>query len=226
MPASQKLQDALGVKFDDPGLLETALVHRSYMNEHRKTVHVHNERLEFLGDAVLELVVTEFLYLNYSDPEGILTNWRSALVKTESLSETAAKLELNKYVKLSRGEARGSERARQQILANALEAVIGAIYLDRGYETAKSFIGQHINSKLPAIIKSGTWQDAKTKLQEMMQEKEGLTPTYKVLSEEGPDHNKMFTVGVYVGKKLRGKGSGTSKQEAQQAAAEKALAST
>src|SRR5688572_29502363 len=172
MQGSSKLADILGIEFKQPQLLETALVHRSYMNEHRKSVKTHNERLEFLGDAVLELIVTEFLYQNYSEPEGVLTNWRSALVKTESLSETAAKLELNNYVKLSRGEARGSERARQQILANTLEAVIGAIYLDQGYEVSKKFIVEHICSKLVAIIKTGTWQDAKTKLQESAQEKD------------------------------------------------------
>jgi ribonuclease-3 len=223
MHDSDQLQKIIGVVFKDPQLLEMALTHRSFLNEHRKGKVVHNERLEFLGDAVLELAVTEFLYNNYPDPEGVLTNWRSALVKTDSLAETAAEIGLEGYIKLSRGEARNSARARTQIMANTVEAVIGAIYLDQGYTTAANFIAKYINKKLPDIIQAGSWQDAKTKLQEMMQEKEGVTPTYKVLEEDGPDHNKQFTVGVYVGKELRGQGSGASKQAAQQAAAENAL---
>lgn len=225
MQDSQQLQDKIKVRFKNPKLLEMALTHRSFLNEHRKSQTVHNERLEFLGDAVLELVVTEFLYQNYPDPEGVLTNWRSALVKTDSLAETAAEIKLADYIKLSRGESRNSARARTQIMANAVEALIGAIYLDQGYQVAAEFIASYINKKLPAIIEAGSWQDAKTKLQELMQEKEGVTPTYKVLEEEGPDHNKVFKVGVYINKDLRGEGSGPSKQAAQQAAAQNALQS-
>jgi ribonuclease-3 len=223
MANSNDLEQLLGVKFKDPKLLETALTHRSYVNENRSSDQTHNERLEFLGDAVLELVVTEYLYLTYGEPEGVLTNWRSALVKTGALSEVAVKLGLNDYIKLSRGEKRGSDRARRQILANTTEAVIGALYLDQNYDVVKEFITKHVISLLPAILKSGSWQDAKSKLQEVAQEKHGFTPVYKVLSEEGPDHDKVFTVGVYVGQEKQGEGTGSSKQVAQQAAAEAAL---
>lgn len=220
-----KLEKAFNLKFKNPSLLETALTHRSYINENRASKAEHNERLEFLGDAVLELVVTEHLYLSYSEPEGILTNWRSAIVKTATLAEVAKELQLSNYIKLSRGEARGSDRAKRQILANTLEAVIGAVYLDQGYGTAKKFIDEYVIVKLPNIIKTGAWLDAKTKFQEQTQEKEGATPIYKVIEESGPDHDKFFTVGVYVGKELRGKGSGPSKQMAEQAAASAALSS-
>lgn len=223
MASNSDLEKLLGVAFSDPKLLETALTHRSFVNENRNSDQTHNERLEFLGDAVLELVVTEYLYLSYDEPEGVLTNWRSALVKTGALSEVATKLGLNEYIRLSRGEKHGSDRARHQILANATEAVIGAIYLDQNYDTVKAFITKHIISMLPGILKSGSWQDAKSKLQEVAQEKHGFTPVYKVLSEEGPDHDKIFTVGVYVGQEKQGEGTGSSKQVAQQAAAEAAL---
>lgn len=217
------LQKHLGVTFKDEELLQTALTHRSYINEHRKSTVENNERLEFLGDAVLELVVTEYLYATFEEPEGVLTNWRSALVKTESLSAAAKRLGLGDHVRLSRGERKGSKRARLQILANAVEAIIGAIYLDQGYDVAKSFIMEHIVSTLPEILQSGSWQDAKTKLQELVQEREGITPVYKVMTEAGPDHDKVFEVGAYVGKDLRGSGKGSSKQAAQQKAAEDAL---
>ena len=223
MPPVNKLLKSTGLRFKNPQLLEMALTHRSYLNENRRSQLEHNERLEFLGDAVLELVVTEHLYSSYQEPEGVLTNWRSALVKTKTLSETAQELGLDKYIRLSRGEARGSERAKLQIMANVLEAVIGAIYLDGGYSPARDFITKHIIKHLPEIIKSGAWQDAKTKYQEWVQEKEGVTPTYKVLEESGPDHDKHFVIGVYVGKQLRGKGEGSSKQLGQQAAAATAL---
>lgn len=223
MAELKTLQDQLKIKFKQPELLELALTHRSFLNENRDGPRAHNERLEFLGDAVLELVVTEHLYQNYSEPEGILTNWRSALVKTESLSAVAEALALEQYIRLSRGEARGSERARAQIMANATEAVIGAIYLDQGYEVAQRFIVEHIIKNLPDILKTGAWQDAKTKYQELIQEKEGVTPEYRVMAESGPDHDKQFTVGVYVHEELRGQGAGASKQAAQQAAATQAL---
>src|SRR5581483_10677857 len=179
-----------GVDFHDITKLVTAFTHRSYLNEHRKTGTEHNERLEFLGDAVLELVVTEYLYANFKEPEGILTNWRSALVRTESIGAAAARYNFEPLLRLSRGEKRGTERARAQILANAFEAVIGALYLDQGYETAKRFITESILSTFTDILKTGSWMDPKSHLQELAQNQEGFTPVYKVISEEGPDHDK------------------------------------
>lgn len=223
MADAQELQSKLGINFTNPTLLERAFIHRSYLNEHPKLGLEHNERLEFLGDAVLELVVTDYLYRNYPNPEGDLTNWRSALVKTESLSDVAEKLELGQYLKLSRGEAKGNERSRALITANCVEALIGAIYLDQGYEAAQQFITGHIVSKLTNILKNGTWVDPKSKFQEIAQEREGMTPVYKVLEESGPDHDKVFVLGVYVGSRLCGQGSGSSKQAAQQVAAANAL---
>ncbi|HEX8226720.1 MAG TPA: ribonuclease III [Candidatus Saccharimonadales bacterium] len=213
----------LGLTFKDIELLITAFTHRSYVNEHKKTVSVHNERLEFLGDAVLELVVTEYLYSNFADPEGILTNWRSALVRTESIGAAAAKAGFEPLLRLSRGEKRGSDRAREQILANSFEAVIGAIYLDQGYDAANKFITDNILNTFKEILSSGSWMDPKSHLQEVVQGKEGFTPVYKVMEETGPDHDKTFTVGVFVGPNLRGTGIGPSKQAGQQKAAEAAL---
>jgi ribonuclease III len=223
-PYIDMAKTVIGVTFNDISLLVTAFTHRSYVNEHKKTVFEHNERLEFLGDAVLELAVTEFLYSNYPDPEGILTNWRSALVRTESISAAAQKLGFEEYLRLSRGEKRGSTRAREQILANSFEAVTGAIYLDQGYEPAKKFITDNIMTTFKGILSSGSWVDPKSQLQEVVQADVGFTPSYRVLSEVGPDHDKIFTVGVYVDDMLKGKGSGPSKQIAQQKAAEEALA--
>jgi ribonuclease-3 len=216
-------RDVLGVDFKDIQLLITAFTHRSYLNEHRKTVSEHNERLEFLGDAVLELVVTEYLFTHFSEPEGILTNWRSSLVRTESIGAAAAKYGYEPMLRLSRGEKRGTERARAQILANSFEAVIGATYLDGGYEVAKTWITKSILSTLKDILESGSWMDPKSHLQEVAQSQDGATPQYKVLSEEGPDHEKTFTVGVFIGGKLVGRGTGPSKQAGQQKAAEAAL---
>lgn len=210
--------------FNDINLLITAFTHRSYLNEHKKTALEHNERLEFLGDAVLELVVTEYLYGNYKEPEGILTNWRSALVRTESISAAGAREGFEPLLRLSRGEKRGSERARQQILANAYESVIGALYLEKGYEEAKDYIHKTLLTTFDSILESGTWLDPKSRLQEMVQNKEGFTPVYRVLSEEGPDHDKMFVIGVFVNNKIMGQGSGPSKQAAQVAAATTAMA--
>lgn len=219
----QLATDKLGGEFGQLDLLITALTHRSYVNEHRSTVKEHNERLEFLGDAVLELVVTEFLYGNYSEPEGILTNWRSSLVRTESIGAAAARLGFEPLLRLSRGEKHGTDRARAQILANSFEAVTGAIYLDKGYEAAKRFITDNILSTFDDILKSGSWQDPKSHLQEVVQSQGGSTPQYRVLSEEGPDHDKTFTVGVFVDEELKGQGVGPSKQAAQVAAASDAL---
>ena len=215
--------EKLGGKFNNPELLVTALTHRSYLNEHKKSVKEHNERLEFLGDAVLELVVTEFLYKTYSEPEGILTNWRSALVRTESISAASERQGFNEYLRLSRGEKRGSERARQQILANCFEAIIGAIYLDQGYDAAAVFITKNILSTLDGILETGSWMDGKSRLQEIAQSVDGATPHYKVISEEGPDHDKIFTIVVMVNNVAKGQGTGPSKQIAQQRAAEAAL---
>ncbi len=218
-------QEKLGVTFQQLELLVTAFTHRSYVNEHKKTAREHNERLEFLGDAVLELVVTEYLYANFTEPEGVLTNWRSALVRTESIGAAAAKLDFEPLLRLSRGEKRGTPRARAQILANAFEAVIGALYLDQGYDAAKAFIEKNLLVTFEEILQTGSWMDPKSHLQEIVQSQEGHTPQYKVLGEEGPDHEKIFTVGVFVDGGLRGKGSGPSKQNAQVAAAEAALRS-
>lgn len=209
--------------FKNINLLVTAFTHRSYINEHKKTAQEHNERLEFLGDAVLELVVTEYLYSSYKEPEGILTNWRSALVRTESISAAAARENFEPLLRLSRGEKRGSERARQQILANCYEAVIGALYLEKGYDAAKKFIEKSLLSTFAEILSSGSWLDPKSRLQEVVQNKEGFTPVYKVLSEEGPDHDKTFVVGVFIDNNLKGQGTGPSKQAAQVAAATAAL---
>lgn len=219
-------KEKLGFTFTDPQVFVTALTHRSYVNEHKKSTKEHNERLEFLGDAVLELVVTAYLYSNYAEPEGILTNWRAALVRTESIGAAGAKLGLDQLMRMSRGEKHASSpRARQQILANAFEAVIGAIYLDQGYDAASKFIHDHILSTFGDILASGSWRDPKSRLQEVAQSTEGSTPMYKVLEETGPDHDKIFTLGVFVGGKLKGKGSGPSKQVAQQEAAKAALQS-
>lgn len=216
-------KDKLHTEFNDINLLVTAFTHRSYLNEHRKTVKEHNERLEFLGDAVLELIVTEHLYGSYDEPEGILTNWRSSLVRTESIGAAAHKCEFEPLLRLSRGEKQGSQRARTQILANTYEAVVGALYLDQGYEAVKRFITDSLLSTFEGILASGSWMDPKSHLQELAQSKENATPVYKVVQEEGPDHDKTFTVVVYVGAKLKGQGTGPSKQAAQQKAAEAAL---
>lgn len=222
-PYQDFAREKLGFEFKNLDYLITALTHRSYVNEHKKSVNEHNERLEFLGDAVLELAVTNYLYRNFSEPEGILTSWRAALVRTESIGEAGDKLGYEPLIRMSKGEKNGSLRARQQILANAFEAVIGAIYLERGYDDAEKFIEKHILSKLDGILQTGSWRDPKSHLQEVSQRMDSHTPVYKVLSEEGPDHDKIFTLGVFVGDILMGKGSGPSKQMAQQQAARAAL---
>jgi len=222
-PYQEFAKRVLGFEFENIDLLVTALTHRSYVNEHKKSTREHNERLEFLGDAVLELAVTDFLFANYTDPEGTLTSWRASLVRTESIGEAGDKLGYESLLRMSKGEKQGSERARQQILANSFEALIGAIYLERGYADAEVFINKHICSKLETILAEGSWRDPKSHLQEVSQREDGATPQYKVLEEIGPDHDKIFTLGVYVGGELKGKGSGHSKQVAQQLAAKAAL---
>lgn len=216
----------LGLTFNDYALLEEALTHRSYLNEH-KDARAHNERLEFLGDAVLELAVTHFLYIKYpTKPEGDLTAFRAALVNTVSLAESAELIGLNDMILLSKGERRDTGRARQIILANAFEAVLGAIYLDQGYDAAEAFIGKHLYGKIDDVVRTRAWQDAKSKFQELAQDKKGTTPAYKTLAEVGPDHDKLFTVGVFVGTEKIAEGEGKSKQEAEQAAAQAAIDKT
>ncbi len=218
------LERIIGIKFINQDLLRQALVHRSYLNEHPKFHLPHNERLEFLGDAVLELVVTDYLYHHFDNPEGELTNWRASLVNATRCAEVAKEIQLEKYLYLSKGEAKDkSGKARNFILANAIEAIIGAIYLDRGYEQAAKFVKNYIISKLDYILANDLYIDPKTRFQELIQEKKGVTPQYKVLKEEGPDHNKLFEIGVFVDGELIAKGQGHSKQEAQVAAAQEAL---
>src|SRR3989344_6099709 len=218
------LEKEIGTKFKDKNLLLQALTHRSYLNENPDWALDHNERLEFLGDAVLELVVTEYLYLNFPNPEGEMTNWRAALVNANMLSEVSVKFNLNQFILLSRGEAKDTGRARQYILANAVEALIGAVYLDQGYEVSKKFIHAFILDELNRIIEKRLYRDAKSLFQEKAQEKVGITPSYEVLEEWGPDHARQFKVGVFLEKEKVAEGEGPSKQEAQQSAAEKALA--
>lgn len=218
----ENLAKKLKVKFNNIDFLRTALTHRSYLNEHHN-IKEHNERLEFLGDAVLELVVTEHLYNNFNNPEGDLTNWRSALVKTETISDVAKSLGVEEYILMSRGEAKSFGRSRQLILANAFEAIVGAIFLDQGLEKAKKFIQDNLITRLDQILKEKSYVDPKSLFQELVQDKEGVTPSYEVLAEEGPDHDKVFTIGVFVDEKKWGEGIGPSKQAAQQAAAESAL---
>ena len=222
-PYHEWAKEKLGYDFENIDLLVTALTHRSYLNEHKKSASEHNERLEFLGDAVLELVTTDFLFSNYDKPEGILTAWRSALVRTESIGAAGERLGYEKLIRMSRGEKQGSARARQQILANAFEATTGAIYLDKGYEAAKKYITDNILSTLPQILEEESWRDPKSYLQEISQARDGFTPIYKVLKEDGPDHDKIFTLGVFVGDKKMGEGEGPSKQIAQQEAAREAI---
>lgn len=222
-PYKEFAQDKLGIEFSNINLLVDAFTHRSYINEHKKSASVHNERLEFLGDAILELVVTDYLFRKFDEPEGTLTAWRSALVRTESIGAAGRRVGYEPLMRMSRGEKQGSERSREQILANAFEALIGAIYLEKGYQTVKEFIEKHIISTLPQILKSGSWRDPKSYIQEIMQRVDGLTPSYKLLEEEGPDHDKVFTIGLYREDELISQGKGSSKQAAQQEAAKKAI---
>lgn len=220
----ETLEERVGVTFVKKEHLVQAFVHRSYLNEHHDFPVGHNERLEFLGDAVLELIVTEFLFEEYGNPEGELTNWRAALVNAKILSSIAYEIDMESYLFLSHGEAKDAgTKARDYILANAMESLIGAIYIDRGYDIAKQFISRWILIKLPYVLENGLWIDAKSRFQESSQELLGITPTYKVLHEEGPDHAKIFQVGVFLDKELIATGFGSSKQEAQTEAAEAAV---
>lgn len=220
----KSFEKKIGYAFKDERLLEQAFTHRSYLNENRQSGREHNERLEFLGDAVLELVVTEFLFTKYPEKaEGELTAVRAALVNTASISAAAVGLGINDYLLLSRGEAKDTGRARAIILANAFEALIGAIYLDAGYRSAKEFIAAQLFNMADEVVAKKLWQDAKSKFQEIAQEKTGITPSYQMLQQSGPDHDKRFVVGVFIGQEKVAQGEGRSKQEAEQSAAEKGL---
>lgn len=218
-----KLQKAIGITFKNQRILKQVFVHKSYLNENVGFDLDHNERLEFLGDAVLELITTEHLYKKYKNPEGDLTNWRSALVKGVTLAQIAKELELGENLYLSRGEEKAGGKERELILANTMEALIGAIYLDQGTKVAKEFITKFVLSKLPEILEKKLYIDSKSRLQELSQAKNGITPDYRVMDQFGPDHAKNFTVGAFIGDTLVGQGSGSSKQLAQQAAADNAL---
>lgn len=222
-PYQNWARENLGFEFKNPSLLVTALTHRSYVNEHKKNLLAHNERLEFLGDAVLELATTEYLVKHFEQPEGILTSWRAALVRTESIRDAGDQLGYAPLLRMSKGEQQGTEIAKLHIVANAFEALIGAIYLDQGFSAAEKFIEKHILVNIDEIIQHGKWRDAKSRLQEISQREDGEMPEYRVISEVGPDHDKMFTVGVFVRGAEIGRGAGHSKQSAQQHAAEKAI---
>lgn len=220
----EKLKEKFVIAVKNKELFQEALTHRSYLNEHKEYKFPHNERLEFLGDAVLELVVTEYLFHNYKNPEGELTSFRAALVNGEMLASIGRTLGIQDYLLMSRGEAKDTGRARGYLVANAVEAVIGALYLDQGYDAAKDFITRHVLSHLPEVFEQGLHTDAKSQFQELAQEKTGLTPNYRVLKEWGPDHDRHFIAGVYLEEELVAEGEGSSKQEAQRAAAKEALA--
>ena len=224
MPDFASFTEKLDLSFRNLDLLVEALTHRSYLNEHREYTGSHNERLEFLGDAVLELAATDFLFKKFpAKPEGELTSYRAALVNTVSLAETSQALGVNDYLLLSKGESKDTGRARDVILADAFEAIIGAIYLDAGYDAAEAFITKNLCSKIDTVISKRSYQDAKSRFQEVAQDKRGITPAYETLSEIGPDHDKRFTVGVFIGTAEIARGEGQSKQEAEQAAAEAGL---
>lgn len=223
-PNYEAIEALVGVVFNDKKHILTAITHRSYLNEHRDATQDHNERYEFLGDAVLELVVTDYLFHKYlGKPEGELTAIRAALVNTNSLSETSTRLGINEHLLLSKGEAKDMGRARQYILANAFEAIVGALYLDQGYEAAAGFIAEKLFSRTDTIVAKRLWQDAKSRFQELAQEHVGVTPNYETIGQEGPDHDRVFTVGVYLRDEKIAEGKGRAKQEAEQQAAEKAL---
>jgi ribonuclease-3 len=219
----EELAKKIEVEFKDIKLLQQALTHRSYLNEHRTYQLDHNERLEFLGDAVLELVVTEYLYKNYPNPEGELTSWRAALVNGENLAQISKKMGIEDFLMMSKGEAKDTGRARQYLLANAMEAIIGAIYLDQGYKKSEEFIFKNIVASLSEVLKNKLYMDPKSYFQERAQDVVKITPIYRVLEESGPDHDRSFVVGVYLNDELVAKGEGNSKQEAQREAAKNGL---
>ncbi len=222
-----EIEKKIGVEFENKNLLIQAFCHRSYLNENSNFYLGNNERLEFLGDAVLELIVTDYLYFNYPEKsEGELTTWRAALVNTKEIGSVAEKLNFHDYLLLSKGEGREMGKARRCILADTFEAVIGAIYLDQEYEVVKNFIEKVLIARLPRIIELELFRDPKSQLQEEMQEEVGVTPEYRVLEESGPDHQKIFEVGVFIKDKMIGQGEGGSKKEAEEEAAKEALKTT
>ncbi len=217
-------EKSIGVTFKDKKMLTVAFTHRSYLNENPNTGLEHNERLEFLGDAVLELIVTDFLYAKYKDePEGMLTSYRAALVNATIIAEIALALGMNDFLLLSKGEAKDMGKARQYILANTFEALLGAIYLDQGYDTAEKFVKTYLLPRVDEIVSKKLWRDSKSLVQEMAQEHVGVTPAYRVIQESGPDHDKHFVIGIFFGDEQIAEGKGKSKQEGEQQAAEAAL---
>jgi ribonuclease-3 len=217
-------EKSIGVTFKDKKILTIAFTHRSYLNENPNTGLEHNERLEFLGDAVLELIVTDFLYAKYKDePEGMLTSYRAALVNATIIAEIALSLGMNDFLLLSKGEAKDTGKARQYILANTFEALLGAIYLDQGYDTAEKFVKEYLLPRVDEIVSKKLWRDSKSLVQEMAQEHVGVTPSYRVIQESGPDHDKHFVIGIFFGEEQIAEGKGKSKQEGEQQAAEAAL---
>lgn len=220
----KELAEKLGIEFKEGGHLKQAMVHRSYLNEHSDFPLAHNERLEFLGDAVLELVVTEYLYVTFPNPEGELTNWRASLVNGQNLAKVGRALEIEEFLYLSKGEQKDTDsKARRYILANAMESIIGSVYLDLGWDGAKEFVLRVVVSTLEEIMEKKLYIDPKSAFQEASQSRMSVTPNYKVLEESGPDHDKVFRIGVYLGKEMIAEGKGTSKQEAQVDAARAGL---
>jgi len=219
----EKLKKKLSIEILNPDLFQEALTHRSYLNEHKGYKHPHNERLEFLGDAVLELAVTRYLFDHFDNPEGELTSFRAALVNGEILGRIGHELGLQDFLLMSRGEAKDTGRARSYLIANAMESVIGAIYLDQGYEAAQQFIEKYVTVHLDEVIAEGLYTDPKSRFQELAQEKAGVTPNYRVLKEWGPDHDRHFIAGIFLGEELVAEGEGASKQDAQREAAKQGL---
>lgn len=219
-----RLAQELGIAIKNPALFQEAMTHRSYLNEHKRYPYPHNERLEFLGDAVLELVVTEHLYAVFPDkPEGELTALRAALVNSDMLSSIGDGLGIEAFLLMSRGESKDKGRARTYLVANAVEAIIGALYLDQGYAAAKDFIVAQVLVRLESVVEGKLYSDPKSRFQELAQEKLGVTPAYQVMKEWGPDHDRRFVAGIFIGEELVAEGEGLSKQDAQREAAKNAL---
>jgi len=220
---TEQLKKKFAIDIRNPNLFQEALTHRSYLNEHRGYKHPHNERLEFLGDAVLELIVTEYLFEHFDKPEGDLTSFRAALVNGDMLGKIGSSLGIQDFLLMSRGEAKDTGRARMYLMANALEAVIGAIYLDQGFDAVQTFIEKYVLAHLDEVMNEGLYTDPKSRFQEIAQEKFGITPTYRVLKEWGPDHDRHFIAGVFLENELIAEGEGVSKQDAQREAAKQGL---
>lgn len=219
----EQLKKKLVIEIQNADLFQEALTHRSYLNEHKEYGHSHNERLEFLGDAVLELVVTKYLFDHFENPEGELTSFRAALVNGDMLGKIGHDLGVQEFLLMSRGEAKDTGRARNYLVANAMESIIGALYIDQGYDAAKNFIEKQIISHMDEVLTEGLYTDPKSRFQELAQEKTGITPGYRVLKEWGPDHDRHFIAGVYLGDELVAEGEGISKQDAQREAARQGL---